>query len=79
LLAWIFCMATMIIVSPSTQPPDPEKIKGIIWSPQYAMLPPDQKRRYSGWKDFRIWWLLFIGIILSIYGCFLWFRLRHPW
>jgi SSS family solute:Na+ symporter len=79
LLAWIFCMATMITVSLLTKPPPPEQIKGIIWSPQYAGLPPEEKRRYSGWKDFRIWWLLFVGIILTIYGCFLVFRLRHPW
>lgn len=79
LLAWIFCMATMVIVSLSTQPPDSEKIKGIIWNARYAMLPPEEKQRYRGWKDFRIWWLLFIGIILLIYACFLWFRLRHPW
>ncbi|HZV36434.1 MAG TPA: sodium/solute symporter [Verrucomicrobiae bacterium] len=79
LLAWIFCMATMVVVSLLTQPPSPEQIKGVIWSPQYAALPPEEKKRYHGWKDFRIWWLLFVGIILTIYGCFLVFRIRHPW
>jgi SSS family solute:Na+ symporter len=78
-LAWIFCMMTMVTVSLTTAPPDPEKIKRIIWSPQYAKLPPEEKRRYSGWKDFRIWWLLFVGIILCIYGFFIVYRIRHPW
>jgi SSS family solute:Na+ symporter len=78
-LAWIFCMATMTVVSLLTRRPAPEKIEGIIWTPKYAALPPEEQRRYSGWKDFRIWWLLFVGIILTIYGCFLVFRLRHPW
>src|SRR5262249_8007039 len=64
LLAWIFCMAVMILVSLFTAAPAPEKIAGIIWNPRYALLPAEEQRRYSGWKDFRIWWLLFVGIIL---------------
>ena len=78
-LAWIFCMATMITVSWLTAPPPREKTEGIIWSRRYASLPEEEQRRYSGWKDFRIWWLLFVGIILSIYAFFLWRRIQHPW
>ena len=33
---------------------------------------------YHGIKDFRLWWLIFVGIILGIYGFFLWFRLQYP-
>jgi SSS family solute:Na+ symporter len=79
LLAWIFCMLVMITVSLATRPPAPEKTEGIIWSPRYAALPAEEQRKYGGWKDFRIWWLLFVLIVLSIYGFFLWFRLEHPW
>lgn len=79
LLAWMFCMAVMIGVSLLTQPPPPGKTDGIIWSRKYAALPAELQRRYHGWKDFRIWWLLFVVIVLSIYGFFLWLRLRQPW
>jgi solute:Na+ symporter, SSS family len=79
LLAWAFCMLVMVAVSWLTPPPAPEKTAGIIWSPRYAALPPEQQARYHGWKDFRIWWLLFVGIILCIYGFFVWFRFQHPW
>ncbi|HZM02048.1 MAG TPA: sodium/solute symporter [Candidatus Saccharimonadales bacterium] len=78
-LAWLFCMAVMVVVSLGTSAPATEKTRGIIWSPHYAALPPQEQARYHGWKDFRIWWLLFVSIILSIYGFFIWFRLRHPW
>ena len=37
-----------------------------------------EQARYSGWKDLRLWWLIFIGVALSIYGFFLWFRFQHP-
>jgi SSS family solute:Na+ symporter len=78
-IAWMFCMATMIVVSLLTAPPPNEKTEGIIWSPRYAALPAEEQARYGGWKDFRIWWLLFVGIVLCIYGFFVWFRIRHPW
>ena len=35
--------------------------------------------KYRGLKDWRIWWGLFVGIVLSIYGFFLWYRIRNPW
>ena len=34
-------------------------------------------RMLSGWKDFRLWWLLFVVSVLSIYGFFLWFDLSR--
>jgi len=78
LVAWFFCMAVMIVTSLLTEPPPREKTEGIIWSARYAALPPDQQKRYSGWKDWRIWWALFVGTVLAIYGFFLWFRFQHP-
>lgn len=74
LLAWIFCMAVMIIVSLLTEPPPPEKTDGIIWSPSYARLPEELRRKYGGWKDYRIWWAIFVISTLSIYGFFFWFQ-----
>lgn len=77
-IAWAFCMLVMITVSLCTRPPDAGKIKGMIWSWHYAALPASEQARYGGWRDLRLWWLIFIGMALSIYGFFLWFRWRHP-
>jgi len=79
LLAWVFCMLVMVSVSWLTPAPAREKTEGIIWTPKYAALPPEEQQRYRRLKDFRIWWLLFVLIILSIYGFFIWFRFQHPW
>lgn len=76
--AWIFCMLVMIVTSLLTSRPPAEKTRRIIWTPQYAPLPEGEQRRYSGWKDLRLWWLIYIGGVLSIYGFFLWFRFQHP-
>jgi SSS family solute:Na+ symporter len=75
---WCFCVLVMAVVSYLTTPPPAEQVEPILWSRKYARLPEEEKRRYTGWKDFRIWWLLFVGIILAIYGFFLWFRFQHP-
>jgi len=79
LLAWVFCLAVMLSVSWLTAPPAREKTEGIIWNSKYAALPPAEQQRYRGLKDFRVWWVLFVAILLSIYGFFIWFRLQHPW
>jgi solute:Na+ symporter, SSS family len=77
LLTWIFCMIVMIGTSLMTPPLPREKTDRIIWNRSYLSLPPEERKQYSGWKDFRIWWALFVAIVLSIYGFFLWFDLSH--
>jgi len=78
LLAWVFCMLVMIIASLLTDPPPPEKTDGIIWSTRYARLPDELARRYSGIKDFRLWWGLFVLVMAGLYCAFLVNRFKHP-
>jgi SSS family solute:Na+ symporter len=78
LVAWCFCVSVMAIASLLSDPPPLEKVAPVMWSPAYARLPLELRRRYHGIKDFRIWWGLMVGIILAIYGWFLWFRFQHP-
>src|SRR5205823_7687489 len=77
-VTWVFCVIVMTVFSLITTAPPAGKVDPIIWSPRYAQLPPEEKRRYRGIKDWRIWWLLFVGTILAIYAGFLVFRFRHP-
>jgi hypothetical protein len=78
LLSWLFCMIVMITTSLLTAPPPIEQVEKIIWNRSYLNLPPDLREQYRGWKDFRIWWLLFVTAVLSIYGYFIWFAVsRH--
>jgi len=79
IVAWLFCMAAMITVSLVTASPPKEKTEGIIWNKSYLTLPPEEQEKYRGIKDWRLWWVLFVTIILSIYGFFLWHRIQHPW
>lgn len=78
LVAWVFCMTVMVVTSLLTAPPPAEKTEGIVWSAHYAALPEDQRARYSGLKDWRLWWIVFVGTVLAIYAFFLWFRFQHP-
>ena len=74
LVTWVWCMAVMAVVSLATSPPADEKTRGIIWNRSYLSLPPEEKAKYTGWKDFRIWWALFVIGILAIYAFFFWFQ-----
>jgi SSS family solute:Na+ symporter len=76
--SWCFCVIVMAVASMVTAPPPAEKVAPIIWTRQYAKLPLEEKQKYHGIRDWRVWWLLFVGIILAIYGWFLWFRFQHP-
>jgi SSS family solute:Na+ symporter len=79
LCTWIVCMLVMIVTSLLTAPPPKEKTEGIIWNKSYLSLPPEEQARYRGLKDWRVWWLLFVGIVLAIYSFFIWLRIQHPW
>jgi SSS family solute:Na+ symporter len=73
LLMWIFCMAVMIVLSLATPAPPREKVDPVLWNRSYLELPAALRQQYGGWKDFRLWWLLFIVAVLAIYGFFMWF------
>lgn len=73
LITWLFCMLVMIVVSLLTAPPAIEQTQGVIWNRTFLDLPPGERDRYRGWKNFILWWALFVVIVLGIYGYFLWF------
>jgi SSS family solute:Na+ symporter len=77
-ISWAFSMVVMIVTSLLTAPPPLVKTEGIIWNVRYAALPDVESKHYKGLKSLRMWWLIFVGTALSIYGFFLWFRLQHP-
>jgi solute:Na+ symporter, SSS family len=77
LATWVFCMIIMAVVSLMTSPPTAEKTQGIIWNRSYLNLPDDERYRYRGWKNFILWWFLFVALVLGIYGFFLWFDLSR--
>ena len=77
--AWLFCMLVMITVSLLTAPPPRATVERILWNKSYLSLPPDLQQKYRGIKDWRIWWAVFVGTVLAIYGFFVWYRIQHPW
>jgi hypothetical protein len=77
LATWVVSMIVMILTSLATAPPPREQVERIIWNRSYLNLPPEERSRYRGWKDFRLWWFLFIATVLAIYGFFLWLDLSR--
>lgn len=79
LATWISSMLVMMVVSLLTPPPPEEKIRGIIWNKSFLQIPPEEQAKYRGLKDWRVWWGIFVGIVLAIYAFFIWHRIQHPW
>ena len=79
IVSWMFCMLVMVTVSLLTAPPPREQVESIIWNRSFLSLPSEERQKYRGLKDWRIWWVLMVGIVLSIYGFFAWYRIKYPW
>jgi SSS family solute:Na+ symporter len=77
LLTWIFCMIVMVVTSLLTAPPPAEQVERIVWNRSFLKLPPELRARYGGWKNYVLWWALFVISVLAIYGFFLWFDLSR--
>jgi solute:Na+ symporter, SSS family len=75
---WTTCMGALIFLSLITPKPDPEKIKGIIWSWQVARLPESERERNRGLRNLFLWWCLFIGLMMALYAYMMWFQFWGP-
>ena len=68
LVGWIISFLIMVIVSLITKPKI-EKMYDldISWRPSYAKLPPEEIKKYKGWKNYLLWLGLVIIIRIVIY------------
>jgi hypothetical protein len=71
-------MVLLVIVSLLTPAPDPEKLKGIIWSWRVAKLPESERARNRGLRNLLLWWGIFIAVMASLYGYVIWFQYWGP-
>ena len=62
----------------SPRPPDPERIRGIIWSWDVAKLPESERERNRGIRNLLLWWSIFIGIMAALYVYVIWFQYGGP-
>jgi SSS family solute:Na+ symporter len=77
-VVWVTCIAVMVVISLATRPPAPEQIEGMIWSRQYARIPASEAALNSGARNLFLWWALFVGAILILYGYLIWFQFWGP-
>ena len=77
-LVWATSMVLLVVVSLFTPAPDPEKIKGIIWSWRVAKLPESERERNRGLRNLFLWWGIFIAVMAALYGYVIWFQFWGP-
>jgi SSS family solute:Na+ symporter len=78
LLVWLTSMVLLVVISLFTRPPDPERIRGIIWSWNVAKLPESERERNRGIRNLLLWWSIFIGIMAALYVYIIWFQYAGP-
>ena len=77
-LVWATSMLLLVVLSWLSPRPDPEKLKGIIWSWSTAKLPESERRRNRGLRSLLLWWCLFIGLMAALYAYMMWFQFWGP-
>ncbi len=77
-VVWATCMALTVIISLLTRPPDPDRIRGMIWSWDYARLPEAEQTRNRGVRNLFLWWCLFVGTMAVLYAYVIWFQFWGP-
>ncbi|MFB3902672.1 MAG: SLC5 family protein [Acidobacteriota bacterium] len=76
-IAWVGCMIIMIAVSLLTPPPPEHKLAGFLWSARTMPVPAEIRKKYHGWRDLRLWWLVFVVTLLSLIGFLIGFQISH--
>ncbi|MGF1638125.1 MAG: SLC5 family protein [Cyclobacteriaceae bacterium] len=69
LVNWVLCL--LLIVSISLLSKKRNLPSDIIWKPSYSKLPIEERKKFTGWKSFYLWWgvVLIVRIIIYfIYG-----------
>jgi SSS family solute:Na+ symporter len=77
-VVWLTSMVLLAVISLFTQAPDPERIKGIIWSWDVAKLPESERERNRGVRNLFLWWSIFIGMMAALYAYMMWFQFWGP-
>jgi SSS family solute:Na+ symporter len=77
-LVWFTSMLLLVILSFLSAPPDPEKLKGMIWSWKAARLPESESHRNRGLRNLFLWWCLFIALMAALYLYMTWFQFQGP-
>lgn len=77
-LVWASCMVLTVVISLLSRPPDPDRIRGMIWSWDYARLPEAEQARNRGVRNLFLWWCLFIGTMAVLYAYVMWFQFWGP-
>ena len=70
-LTWVACLVMMVVISLLSRKPDPDRIRDVVWSSSYLSVPlRPGTEKFSVLTDFRVWWLIYATLTLSVYYWF---------
>jgi solute:Na+ symporter, SSS family len=77
-VVWLTCVLLLVVISLFTQPPTPERLRGIIWSWNVAKMPEAERERNRGFRNLFLWWSIFMVMMLAVYLYMAWFQFFGP-
>jgi len=67
-MVFVLSILCVIGISLFTRPKPEEELQGVIWDKSALRLPEDERARYGGIRDFRLWWAIMVLIIVGLYA-----------
>ncbi len=64
---FILSMLTAVVVSMFTVRKSAEELRGVVWTREALRLPPEERARNRGWRNFKIWWALMVAVLIGLY------------
>lgn len=64
-VSWLLCLLLIVVVSLFSK--GAATTQDIIWRPAYARLPEAERKRFSGWKSFYLWWGIALALRIIVY------------
>lgn len=73
LVNWLIAIVLLVGISlvdvrrkKSARPEQPD----LIWRPEFARLPEEERRRFTGWRNFYFWWAAVLALRIVVYVMF---------
>jgi SSS family solute:Na+ symporter len=67
-MVFVFSILCVIVISFFTQPKSDAELKGVIWESSALRVPEAERPLNRGLRDFRLWWILMVLTIATLWG-----------
>jgi hypothetical protein len=64
---FLFSIICILVISPFTKPKPASELQGVNWDKSALTIPESERSLNRGLRDFRLWWLIMVLVITTLY------------